>query len=707
MRKKSHSMPIFQLLLTPLLGSLFLWVALFLLTEPMPEAKAAASSAFITNQAAMPVTFVLDDFNDAKYAPDLTTTTPRNPNNFFANQGIYETGGALITDTLACISTFSCYLIVAYDVSAGSAAEGGYVEELGYAYTYNGGDPSTWALRDMSSCQALQFSARGDPGTSFTSQFEIEFIGQNWGVREQKLIPGVTTSWQTFSVPLAQLTTVDPAQLKQIAVRLPNQTVSQPVGALHFDDFAFIGCQFNGSLLDLIERQTFYYFWETRHPTSGFVRDRAVDPFYNRNVTSVAAIGFELTSFGIGAERGWVSRTAAASATLQVLDKLVEISPTASNKGFYYHLLKIDTGTRDGNTELSTIDTALLMAGVLFVREYFTDVGAVETAIRQQADLLFNTVDWNWALRTEVNPANTYNQFYLAWKPAMETGFEIPAPDGGYFAGTLADPTTWEYYTDEILLINIMALGSPTHAVITDTFTAWTREQGSYGGYTLYQSWFGQLFANFIGQGWLDLRCVKEHATGINWWQNSGQAALANRQFAIDQALTYTTYATNSWGLSPSLGPPPAPYSSTMAGVGVYSTYAGLPKGEIIPANPLHDGTIAPYAAAGSIVFLSSNPAENEAYLALDYWYQNQPALWGIYGFVDSFNLGKQVDTSDDWYAHDYIGIDQGMTLLALENYQTSFVWSVMNKSSVIQAGKTAVFGPGCYTYLPIVQKNS
>lgn len=702
----SHSHPILQRLFVPLLGSLISLIILLFLLHSASAAKDTAVSPLTTSQTTMSVTLVLDDFDDAKYALDLTTTIPRNPNNFFANQGIYEANGATITDTVACTSTYTCYLILGYDVSADTGSEGGYVEELGYAYTYDGGDPSTWALRDMSSCQALQFNVRGDPGgASFTNQLEIEFIGQNWGVREAHLITGISTDWQTFSIPLAQLTTVDPAQLKQIAVRLHNQTVSELTGTLHFDDFAFVGCEFNGGLLDLIERQAFQYFWEARHPTTGFVRDRAVDPFYGRDVTSIAAIGYELAAFGIGAERGWISHTEAASATLQVLDKLVEISPTASNKGFYYHLLEIDTGARDGDTELSTIDTALLMAGVLFVREYFTGSDTVETTIRQQADLLFNNVDWNWALRTETEPANTYNQFYLAWKPEMETGFEIPAPDGGYFAGIPTDPTTWEYYTDEILLINIMALGSPTHSVATDTFTAWIREQGSYGQYTLYQTWFGQLFAYTIGQGWLDLQCLQEKATGINWWQNSGQAALANRQFAIDQALTYTTYAANSWGLSPSLGPPAVPYSPTMAGIGEYRTYAGLPKGEIVPANPLHDGTVAPYAPASSIVFLNKNSNENEAFLALSNWYQNEPALWGIYGFVDSFNLGQQADTSDDWYAHDYIGIDLGMTLLALENYQTGLVWRVMNRSPVIKAGKTAVFDPDCYTYLPLTQK--
>lgn len=669
---------------------------------------AAPSRAAPLDQANVSsVTFVLDDFDDAKIEPSAPTTKlPRNPNNFFANQGIFEANGGFITDTLTCPYTYSCYLTLDYDVSAGVTSEAGYVEELGFSYTYDAGNPATWTLRDMSTCEALSFRVMGDGILPFTSQFEIEFIGQDWGIRDQILVGGVTTGWQTKTVLLSSLTNVDPAKIKQVAVRLHNPKVTQTVGRLHFDDFALTGCSFNGNLLDLIERQAFYYFWELRHSDTGFVRDRAVDPFYNRNVTSIAAIGYELTAFGLGAERGWISRTEAASATLQVLNKLVEISPTASHEGFYYHLLEIDTGARDGTTELSTIDTALMMAGVLFAREYFTGTTTAEITIRQQADLLFNAVDWTWALDDGTTSPEDQNKFYLGWKPVSDPDFQFPAPGGGYFLGTSTNPATWDYYTDEILLINILALGSPTHMVATDTFTAWTREAGTYDGYTLYQSYFGQLFTYFIGQGWLDLRCYVEKESRIHWPHNSGLAALANRQFAIDQSKIYTTYSTQSWGLSPSLGPPNDPFTPTLAGVGSYNTYGALPKGEPIPPPPFHDGTVAPYAAAGNIAFLDDDPATNKAYQALDYWYQNQARLWGIYGFVDSFNLGQMASISDDWYAHDIIGIDQGMSLLALENYQTGFIWSVMNRSPVISTGRQAVFDDTC-TRLPIIEKNN
>ena len=655
------------------------------------------------------VTFVLDDFDDAKTDPNAAMRKiPRSPNNFFANQATYTVGqsGALITDSITCPVTHSCYLTLDYDVTNIITSEGGYVEELGFSYTYDGGNPATWELRDMSSCQSFSFQVKGDETEPFTTRFGVEFIGHDWGVRDQFTVTGViSTAWQTKTISLNNLSQVDPMRIKQVAFRLRNDQVTAQTGRLHFDNLAFNGCQMPGGLLDVMEQQAFAYFWELRHPDTGFVRDRAVDPFpgNDRNVTSIAAIGFELTAFGIGAERGWINRDEAATATLQVLDKLLAITSTASHKGFYYHILDIKTGARDGDTELSTIDTALLMAGVLFARQYFNGTNDTEVAIRQQATRLFNQVEWDWALRTEATPADNANRFYLAWKLVEEDGFKIPAPGGGYFAGTPSDPTTWDYYTDEILLINLLALGSPTHRVASDTFTAWPRVQGSYGEYTFIQSYFGSLFTHFIGQVWLDLRGVTDPQDSINWYENSGKAALANRQFAIDQAMTYTTYSTDSWGISANLGPPTSPFTIGLAGVGIYTNYGVIPNGSGVAQ---HDGTLAPYAVAGSLMFSGTNSSAEVARQTLDNWYQNQPRLWGLYGFVDGFNLGQTKTISDDWFAHDYVSIDQGMTLLALENYQQQFVWQVMDRDPVIVRAKCLAFGE-CYIYLPIILKNA
>ena len=720
--KQSQIIPILQLGISFSLGVSATVVVLILAVglNSQPQVKAAFPPAQSSQSATMVVTFTLDDFDDRKRPSGFTYDIPRGPNDFFANQGQYTRGGsgAVITDSLTCPFTYSCYLSLAYDVSVPNS-EGGYVEELGYSYTYSDADPSTWALRDMRACDAFRFRVRGDAVSSYTTRFDVEFVGPNWGLKDHYLVTGVTTAWQAITIPLDSLTQTVVSQLKQIAVRLLDDEVTAPVGALHFDDFAFTGCRFESDLLDLIERQAFLYFWENRHPDTGFVRDRAVDPFYNRDVTSVAAVGFELATFGIGAERGWISRTDAALATRQVMSSLLAlpqgpaVTGTSGYKGFFYHLLNIDTGLRTPDSEVSTIDSALLMAGVLFARQYYTGTNQTETDIQNLADQLYNRVEWNWMLRTDPQPSNKTNQLYMAWKPERhdcgesnyQNCYEIPDTKSGhgYFSGELitdtvpiTHPTTWDYYTDEILLLNLLAIGSPTHSVPTDTFSVWARELGTYDGYTLYQSWFGQLFAHFIGQVWLDLRGMEErNSPYINWWLNSRQAVLANRQFAIDNVITCSTYSTLSWGLSTSLGPPNDPTTDTMDGVGVYRGYGALPRRD--PAPPLHDCTLAPYAAASSMIFLSANPADNEAYQALDHWFYTQPRLWGLYGFRDGFNLNQ------GWYAHDYIGIDQGMTLLALENYRTRLIWSKLRREPVVARAIATVLT--YRSYLPIILK--
>jgi hypothetical protein len=322
-------------------------------------------------------------------------------------------------------------------------------------------------------------------------------------------------------------------------------------------------------------------------------------------------------------------------------------------------------------------------------------------------------VAWDWALRTDSEPAASTNQFHMAWKPerhdCSDSGYrdcyEIAdtVSGHGFFSGEwitdpappTAHPTTWDYTTDEILLINLLAIGAPAHGVPADTFASWARALGAYDVYTLYQSWTGQLFTYFIGQGWLDLRGLEERGTGINWWRNSGLAALANRQFAIDNAGACASYSALSWGLSAGLGPPADPASPGMDGVGEYRGYGALPKGD--PAPPLHDCTVTPYAVAGSIIFLGPEPAANEAYQALAHWYATRPRLWGLYGFRDGFNLDR------GWYAHDTIGIDQGMTLLALENYRTGLVWRMLRQDPVIARACAAVLRYP--VYLPLLRR--
>jgi hypothetical protein len=677
-------------------------------TAAAPPASPAAQGA------TMPVTYTLDDFDDRVRQPLNSYDEPRDPNDFFSRQGRWESGGAAITDSIACSATFRCYLSLDYDLSSPGAA-GGYWEEFAHTYL----NP-TWPLRDLREFEELRFRVRGDAGAGFPDQFQVEFIGQDWNARAVYTITGVTTAWQWKTVPVTDAGTLDRSRVKHVAIKLTGDGLADNQGRLHFDDIVLVDRDFSGDLLELIQRQAFLYFWENRHPDTGFVRDRAVDSFYDRDVTSIAALGFELGAFAIGAEEGWVSRAEAAQATHQVLGSLLAlpqgraVTSTAGYQGFFYHLLEIDTGRRVDSSELSSVDTALLMAGALFARGYYTESNVTETAIRDMASQLYERVEWDWMLRTEAEPASNTYQLYMGWKPEYhdceasggDDCYEVPdggAPPG-YFSGNLTagsppitDPTTWDYYTDEILLLNLLAMGSPTHPVPAETFFAWPRVEGTYDGYTLVQSRYGQLFTHFIGQVWLDMRGARELETGIDWWYNSQQAALANRRFAADSHITCSTYSTLNWGLSISLIPPDDPPAPGMGGVGMYEGYGALPRGrEGWPELP--DCTLAPHAVAGSLIFLSRNPTDNEAYETLDHWFHSQPRLWGWYGFRDGFSQER------DWFAHDYIGIDQGMTLLAVSNYRTEIVWDTLARDPAIARAMAAVFRS--YVYLPIVLRN-
>jgi hypothetical protein len=529
-------------------------------------------------------------------------------------------------------------------------SEGGWYE----LFSYPDG-----ALYDLSEFEEFHFSFRGNG--VFTTKFIIEFIEGPFEDRKQITIDGVSETWQEKSVDLkTELSGLDLTRMRQFAIVLKFDSVSQKIGTLYFDNFYFVdkdeGYNSNDEFLDLVSKKAFKYFIDNTHPSTGLILDKAS----LHDVSSIAAVGFGLTSLGIGAERGWVTREDAAMRTQKILETLYNASQGSGSsgyagyKGFFYHLLDISTAVRDGNSELSSVDTALLLAGVLFSREYFAD----EVEIRNLADSIYNRVDWNWMLDTDKN------QFRMEWKP--NSGF------GGH----------WDYYTDEVSLICILAVASGK--VDSDVFYAWKREQGTYGNYTFYQTYWGSLFTYFFAHCWINFKDfgADSHPTiPVNWWENSTLAVKANRQFCIDSSSTYATYGDNSWGLTACLGPNGYNGGNDSNGKPKKS-YGALPLKDP-PAN--HDGTIPPYGAGSSIIFFSSDPEQNESVQALKNYYTNYPKLWGLYAFKDAYNLGKASDPTDDWYADEYFGIDVGSMLLMIENYRTGLVWNYFMQNNQIK----------------------
>jgi hypothetical protein len=482
----------------------------------------------------------------------------------------------------------------------------------------------------------------------------VEFADKNWN-KALFEITGVTNDWQEYAVALSG-GEVDWTQMRQFAVVLKNGHVDRKKGVLYFDDLRFVdagaGYVNDDEFLNLISEDAFRYFWEAVHPTTGLCRDRAL----TRNICSIAGVGFQLTAMGIGAERGWVSREEAAERVKLILTTLwqgpqgPQAGGTMGYKGFFYHLLDIGTGLRDGSCELSTIDSALCLAGVIFAREYFNGATQTEEDIRVLADSIYNRVDWQWFYDFESD------LFHMAWTP--EAGF--------YYC--------WDYYTDEAVLICLLAIGSPAFPVSSDCFYSWAREEGSYGGYNLIQSWNGSFYTYQFAQNWFDLRDKYDnHPTKpINWFDNSVNAALANRQFCIDNSGTYYTYSDISWGLT-------AGFSQE----GYYISGAEPCKDTVN-----HNGTINAYGAGSAITFVPS-----ESIASLKNYYENYPKLWTLFGLRDGYDLQGTTDPSDDWYAHDHVCIDNGPMLIAIENYRSGLVWNTFMANTNVQFAVNEIFG--------------
>lgn len=424
-------------------------------------------------------------------------------------------------------------------------------------------------------------------------------------------------------------------------------------------------------LLDVVEERTFRWFWELTNPTKGLVPDR----WPTKSFSSVAAVGFGLTAYPIGAERGWITREDARErtlATLRFLNRAPQ-GPSARGmtgyKGFFYHFLDMDTGERFKDVELSTIDTTLLMAGVLMAESYFDGEHPEEREIRSLAESLYGSVEWTWA---QPHPPLVNH----GWKP--EVGF-LPHDwgGGGY---------------DESMILYVLALGSPTHPIPT---SAWSKLTGSFEWVEFYgQQYvpFNALFGYQYPHLWIDFRGIRDdfsRAHGIDWFENSRRATYAHRSYAIANPGGWRDYGKNVWGLTACDGP--ADVTATVEGrARTFHTYwaRGCSTKETND-----DGTIAPTAAASSIPF-----APEIAIPAVDEMLRRYgDHLFAKYGFLDSFNptlrleifplQHGRIEPGLAWFDGDYLGIDQGPILAMIENYRSGLVWRTMRANPHLVRG--------------------
>ena len=413
--------------------------------------------------------------------------------------------------------------------------------------------------------------------------------------------------------------------------------------------------------LEELQRRTFHYFWDLAYEGNLQIPDRHPALRFS----SIAATGFGLTAFLIGVEKGYVAREEAKGRianTLKILYHLPQ-GPDSTNisgyKGFFYHFLTIDEALRYGDVELSSIDTGLLMAGILSAWAYFDRDDPLEVEIRELADKLYRRVEWDWMYVND-------EKLSMGWRPEM--GF-ITASWNGY---------------NEAMILLLLAIGSPTHPIPADAWNGWT---STYRWDTFYNQkylQFSPLFGHQYSHMYIDFRGIFDdymEEKGIDYFENSRRATLANRAYCMDNPNSFTGYGPDQWGLTACDGP--AGETRNWQGNEIrFRTYSARGASAIRITD---DGTIAPTAAGGSVPF-----APEICISALEHmWETNYDSLIGEFGFKDAFNLSYNFtdQTQNGWFDKDYLGIDQGPILIQTMNYQNEFVWNLMKKVPYIIDG--------------------
>ncbi|MGC4021300.1 MAG: glucoamylase family protein [Cyclobacteriaceae bacterium] len=421
------------------------------------------------------------------------------------------------------------------------------------------------------------------------------------------------------------------------------------------------------AFLDSLSRDTFNFFWELADSTNGNQPDR----WPSKSFSSIAATGFGLSGYLVGVNRGYISREQAAERVVKTL-RFFKNAPKGDKaegitgyKGFFYHFIDMKTGLRFREVELSTVDTGLLMAGILSCQSFFDQNSPVENEIRDLADSLFLAVEWDWAMNGEKTMS-------MGWHP--EDGF-IDARWRGYNEG---------------MILYVMGLGSTTHPIPSDSWQAWTKtyQWGKYFGQEHIN--FGPLFGHQYSHMFIDFKGIQdEYITqkGIDYFENSKRATVANRAYCISNPAGWVGYDEHTWGLTACDGTG----NSNSANPNI--SFMGYSARGAAQWNVNDDGTIAPTASGGSIPFAPEICID--ALQSMKKKYGDR--IYSKYGFKDAFNLSiVNKDGSVGWIDQDYLGIDQGPILIQIENHKNGFIWNLLKKNKYITSGlKKAGFKGG------------
>ncbi len=420
--------------------------------------------------------------------------------------------------------------------------------------------------------------------------------------------------------------------------------------------------------LDALQRQAFDYFLYETNPANGLVADRTE----RGSPASIAAVGFALAVYPVGVSREWMTRADAIERTLTALRFFWNSEQgtgqgASGYKGFYYHFLEMDTGRRAESCELSTVDTGLLLAGMLAAAMFFDRDSEEEQEIRALAERIYGRVDWPWACNGRATITH-------GWKP--ESGFL---------------PYRWEGY-DEALLLYILGLGSPTHPLPVESYEAWcsTYEWKQIYDYELIYG--GPLFIHQYSHIWIDFRGIQDAYTrerGIDYFENSRRAVRVQQEYAIRNPREFAGYQRNFWALTASDGP--GWHSREIDGI-ERSFFGYVARGA--PFGP-DDGTVAPWAVLASLPF-------DPAIVLPTVWHFQDvyPQVTGRYCFRCSFNLTFTADTDAagaGWTSSHHFGINLGPVVLMVENHRSELIWRLMRSCPHVLTGLRRAGFAGSY----------
>jgi len=425
--------------------------------------------------------------------------------------------------------------------------------------------------------------------------------------------------------------------------------------------------------IDELQRRTFQWFVDVTDRDTGLTPDR----WPTQSFCSIAAVGFALSCWPVGVERGWMSRAEARERTLTTVRYFWELPQgpgdqgTAGYKGFFYHFLDMESGLRFGRTELSTVDTALLVAGMLFAARYFDRDTAGEREIRERVQAIYERIEWPWAV---VRP----NRITMGWHP--DTGFI---------------PSDWYVYNEGMLIL-LMAMGSPTHPVEAGVWSEWVtsydrsfveRDTDRYLEFApLFGHQYSHMFVDFRGirDAWMRGQSAMRGDT-LDYFENSRRAVYAQKQYATDNVGGWG-YSSEVWGLTACDGP--GDFKQTIDGKErEFFSYSARGPGD------RDDGTIAPTAAAASIAFAPEIVVPCIKAMKAQYG----SAIYTQYGFLDSFNptldllehplQHGRIEPGLCWVDGDYLGIDQGPIVMMIENHRSELIWRHMHGEPNLRRG--------------------